>query len=172
MLEDLRRGRLTQDEAESLYGIVIDESGGAVDLERTTERRVARRAERVARARPPRRPAPSAATGEASPQDGQRSSAAKIIEGVAILGSGVARRFACARCDQGLGVATQSYRHGCCELDLPLGEVSRHFLSPVDEVGEALCFRRFLCPGCGTVIDSQICRPQDAPFEDVELLDA
>jgi len=57
-----------------------------------------------------------------------------------------------------------------CELDLPPEAIGTEFLSPENEVGETLCLRCTLCPGYGTVLDSQVCRPADELSDDVRLL--
>ena len=79
--------------------------------------------------------------------------------------------LACAHCGRGLGAGASGYRSGCCELDLPLAEIGREFLSPADEIGEPLVLRRYLCPGCGSVLDSEVRRPTDPPSQDLRLLD-
>jgi hypothetical protein len=43
-------------------------------------------------------------------------------------------------------------------------------LSPGEGVGEELRFRRFLCPNCDHVLDSQGFRPGNEPFPDVSRL--
>jgi N-methylhydantoinase B len=169
---DLRVDRLSREEAEELYGVVVDDRG-EVDLGRTAECRGALRRERLERARAPRNVVLSAEGRQTDARTGNGESGEtiiKVIEGVAIQETAAGRGFVCASCEQPLAKPAGAYRRGCCELDLPLGEISNEFLSPIDEVGEALVFRRFLCPGCGAVVDSQICRPADEPFEDVALL--
>ncbi len=79
--------------------------------------------------------------------------------------------LACAHCGQRLGAGATGYRRGCCELELSLAEIGSEFLPPAVEVGEALCLRRYLCPGCGSVLDAEIGRPQDEPSIDLQLLD-
>jgi N-methylhydantoinase B len=167
--DDLRMGRLTAREADSLYGLVFDEEE-QVDLEGTQRRRGELRRERMARARAPRAPMKEGPASLA-PEDGdQTDDPVRILEGVALFEHEDRRLLGCARCGQVLAESDSGYRLGCLELDLPLEAISTDFLSPIDEVDEPLCFRRYLCPGCGTVIDGQICRPSDTPFEDVRVL--
>lgn len=173
--EDCRVGRLRRDEAEALYAVVLDE-GGRPDLERTEVARGRLRRERLAAARPPRKRATRPATNDhpisasASEKEKEKDrEVVRVIEGVAIAGRGHDRHLACFSCAQGLSDGPRGYREGCAELDVPLEAISSDFISPVDEIGEELVFRRFLCPACGRVLDGQICRPDDVPFEDIAL---
>jgi N-methylhydantoinase B len=167
--EDLRTGRIDPRETEALYGVMLDASGGA-DPQATQTRREALRQARLSSARVPRRPVGTPVEGTSLKGAGTPADT-RVIEAVAIRETGAERHFACARCGHGLGPGERGYREGCCELDLPLEKISELFLSPADDIGEALCFRRFLCPGCGRVLDAQICRPEDEPFADVRLID-
>ncbi|MDE0238456.1 MAG: hydantoinase B/oxoprolinase family protein [bacterium] len=152
---DVANGRLSVEDAVVVYGAKLDDNG-QVDVEASAENRSRVRAERLESARPPRAP-----TGGTSDTSG----AIQAIEGVAVVGS----MLACGSCGQHLGSATDGYRLGCAELDIPLASISDHFVSPEKECGEAVVFRRFLCPACGTALDSQICRPTDDPFCDLRL---
>jgi hypothetical protein len=97
------------------------------------------------------------------------SDAPRATEGVAIVGEGRDRRFACGGCGRLLGAASEGYRPGCRELDVAIETISPLFVDPVREAGESLVLRRTLCPGCGDLLDSYICRPADEPFTDVIL---
>jgi len=68
-----------------------------------------------------------------------------------------------------LGAADQGYRRGCCELEQPLTALGPYFEDPAQQVGETIVLRIYLCPGCATNLDSEVCRPGDQPFEDVVL---
>ncbi|MBK7948144.1 MAG: hydantoinase B/oxoprolinase family protein [Deltaproteobacteria bacterium] len=159
---DVAAERLSFAQAESLYGVVLKPDGGP-DLAATAARREALRRERLEQARPPRAPLAGVSS--------KASAVARALEGVAIHGGAGERSLACAGCGQRLGAGSAGYRRGCCELELPLGEIGSEFLSPADEIGEALCLRRYLCPGCGSVLDAEVCRPQDEPSLDLQLLD-
>jgi N-methylhydantoinase B len=152
---DLREGRVRPHEAEHLYGAVI---GDAVATER---RRTQLRAERLARARPPRR---------ADTRDVEGAAVtARAIEGVVIVAQGDGPAFACGACRRSLGPANDTYRFGCRELDIELTDISELFTSPLDEIGESLVLRMYLCPACGRALDAGVCRPSDQPFCDVRI---
>lgn len=159
---DVAAERLSVEHAGALYGVVLGPDGQP-DPERTRARREALRRDRLAEARAPR--APIAGVLPKTP------AVTRALEGVAVHGGPGTRVLACAHCGQRLGAGVDGYRRGCCELDLPLAEIGSEFLSPADEIGEALVLRRYLCPGCGSVLDSELRRPQDEPSVDLRLLD-
>lgn len=157
---DLDDARLRPNEAEAIYGVVIDGSG-AVDAGATDQRRAQIRAQRIAASRAPRH----AVEGQApiGPE------VARIIESVAIVEGPAGRCFACAACGQLLGGPERTYRFGCRELDAELSSISELYRSPADETGHALIMRCYVCPGCGGLLDVGVCRPEDTPFDDVRL---
>ena len=159
VVDDLRARRVRPAEMASLYGVVVD-GAGALDEAATAERRRQMRDERLADARPPREPSPGTATVAGAPQ---------VVEGVAVVDADGGPGLACAHCGQRLAAAGGSYRLGCCELDVAMDSISELFLSPHDETGEDMLLRCFVCPGCATVLDTQLCKPEDEPYRDVAL---
>jgi N-methylhydantoinase B len=161
---DLANGRLRPDEATAIYGAVLRDDGtGALDADATAARRQEVRAQRRRDARPPRRP------GDGTTAD--VAGAGRAIEGVAVVDgrAGAGPRFACAACGCDLGDARESYRLGCCELDLALADISELFPPPEDETGQVFVLRGAVCPGCGRLLDAHVCRPDDVPYRDVSL---
>ncbi|MCU1429950.1 MAG: hypothetical protein JWL83_3950 [Actinomycetia bacterium] len=157
---DLRDGRVDEGEAASLYGVVLDTSG-EVDEPATASRREQLCKERLVEARVPRLPA----SGTVRVLDRPR-----VIEGVALVDVEPGTRwFACAGCGQVLSPAHAAYRLGCAELDIPMADISPLFVAPIRETGEELVMRRLLCPACGVLIDTYVCRPDDVPFMDVVM---
>jgi N-methylhydantoinase B len=155
---DVADGRTTPEEQAALYAVVLTETGD-VDVPSTAAARAARRAERLAEARPPREPARGRSPAADAPQ---------LIDGVAIVADG--EWLACACCDQRLGRADAGYRRGCAEHEQPLQTLGPLFSDPETDTGSALVFRTFLCPDCGRALDGQICRPTDDPYVDARLL--
>lgn len=158
---DVREGRLSAATARRIYGAVVEPDTGKLQGDETSKERRRLRAARLAAARDAREPCSGkVAIGTETP---------RIVEGVAIAATDGVSCFACARCGQRLGPVSQTYRLGCQELDMELQDISEIFQSPMRETGEALVFRRYLCPGCAVVLDARICRPNDLPFPDVCL---
>jgi hypothetical protein len=50
-------------------------------------------------------------------------------------------------------------------------DLGANFLDPQEQVGHTLIFRSYLCPSCGTALDGEVCKPDDAPHWDVRLAD-
>jgi N-methylhydantoinase B len=160
---DLRQGRVRLWEAPELYGVVVD-GNGILDRAGSDELRRTLRQQRLEQARPPRKPLPGSVTVAAdSPQ---------VVEGVAIIPAPHGPVFACVRCGQILADAAETYRYGCAELDGELSSISELHLSPEEETGQHLVVRRYLCPSCGALLDANICRPEDLPFDDAHLAGA
>jgi N-methylhydantoinase B len=119
---DVSAGRFTAEEAEAFYAVVL--SGGDVDEAATGKLRTARRAERLARARPPEKPCAAAQANEAG---------VALFPGVLQAGSLAVSE------DSGavLAQAPDPWTLGCATLDeeepRPGGHVvrTRAFLDPV-----------------------------------------
>jgi N-methylhydantoinase B len=156
--QDVREGKLTQDHARSIYGVLLD-GAGAVD-ESTTAERQALRDRRLAAARPPREP---------------REGSLLSISGLALAtvaygpGSGGEAALGCVQCRLELAPLTGNYRLGSSWLELPATELGTHFTDPLTQVGTELVWRSYLCPSCGVALDGEFCQPDDEPVWDVRL---
>jgi len=120
--DDVAHGRLTVAEASESYGVVLDETGEVV-ADATTERRTARRKDRLRRAVPPTRPFAGPVTATDGP-------ALPLYPGVVHRG-GVA--FASAS-GEPLAAAPAHWTDGCPVLESPPGAgpgiVTRSYLDP------------------------------------------
>jgi N-methylhydantoinase B len=161
VVADLAEGRVSREDATSLYGVVVDDHG-SLDRAATDELRRSLRLGRLEHSRAPRKPMAGAVV--VAPE------ATHVVEGVAITDSSEGTAFACARCGQLLANAAETYRYGCRELDREMTSISEHHTSPMDETGQNLVVRCYLCPSCGSVLDANVCRPDDLPFDDVHLV--
>lgn len=154
---DVERGRLSTDDAARIYGVRIG-GDGAVDAAGSERLRQEIRAERLREARGPR-----------APREGTVPAEARVTAAVAVGRGDDGVELVCGSCERVLGTADQGYRRGCCELEQPLTALGPYFEDPVQQVGETIVLRIYLCPGCATNLDSEVCRPGDQPFEDVVL---
>jgi N-methylhydantoinase B len=158
---DLREGRLSIETALRIYAVIVDAATGEVDAAQTARERERVLAQRLALSREARRACEERVEVSADTP--------RVLEGVALTRGRAGACFACAHCGQALGPAQRTYRLGCRELDMELPEISEIFQSPLAETGEALLFRRYLCPGCARGLAARICRPSDPPFDDVRV---
>ena len=95
--------------------------------------------------------------------------AVRVIEAVAIGHGTDGDVLACAGCGQVLAPSDGNYRMGAAELDIDMTAISPLFVAPHRETGEDLVLRRCLCPGCGNLLDTYVCRPDELPFADVTV---
>lgn len=156
---DQAEGRLLEGDALRIYGVVLAD-GGKVDADATAEARRRAYQERLVAARPPRKPAGGKASGKPLGHVLATVAAFKASDGITL---------ACAGCSTVLGSGQEGYRRGAAELEMTLPDISPYFGDPVSQIGEAVVFRRYLCPCCGTGLDGEICRPSDPPFKDIEI---
>jgi acetone carboxylase gamma subunit len=80
-----------------------------------------------------------------------------------------ARWLACSRCKQPLGPAQENYKLHCHRADRPIQTANTLIGEPHRFIDDAVHFRQFCCPGCGGLIENEVCRVQDALLHDVEL---
>jgi acetone carboxylase gamma subunit len=71
----------------------------------------------------------------------------------------------CGACGQTLGKATENWKPNAVLSEQALSELGSPYT-----VTETLVLRRFLCPGCGALLDSETALPEDPILED-KLLD-
>jgi N-methylhydantoinase B len=144
---DVSEGRVSAAVADSVYGVVLADSGDhIVDEAATTARRAALRQERLAAARPVR---PAQGGGVAA--GGQiLHPVADVVEAVALDGQ---RLLRCGQCQYRLGDYTEDYKQGTVYRDSPL--VSQTPFNRLCKL-DTYVFRQFFCPGCGTLLVTDV----------------
>lgn len=164
VVDDIRQGRLSRDQAESLYGIVLaDTDPVTADHAATAQARDDRRAERLRESQLPATDPPDVT--ETVTQIGA------VLETVAILETQSGRTLlGCARCEQPLSEADGNYRDGCAVRQFPLPSIDpRIYIDPQLHVDDDLVVRQFLCSSCGTSLDAVVCPAADPRDWDVAL---
>lgn len=162
VVDDLLEERLLEGEVESIYGVTLDQSGGWDD-DATVKMRDRTRSQRLDAATKPRHSYDGEITDAAS------EPVANVLATVAVLSAADGAALCCAYCHHGLAPVTGNYRLGCAELETSLPEVSPFFGDPGTQISAVLVLRQYLCPGCGLILDSEICQPSDEPGRDVEV---
>jgi N-methylhydantoinase B len=160
---DVAEGRLLAGQADVLYGVVLEGDTPRADEDATLRRRDELRAERLAAATPPNRPA------VAAPERGTPAGA--LFESVEIRQAGDGTTWlACAACSASLGETSGSYREASAVLDRSLPSLdARIFQDPATQVDDGLVVRQFLCPNCAVALDTVVCPADQAPEWDVLL---
>jgi N-methylhydantoinase B len=144
---DVSEGRVSAAFAGSLYGVVFaDGAGLSVDEAATTAWRAALRRERLAAARPVR-----------PGQGGGVAAGGKVLHPVAdrVEAADIdgRRLLRCSQCRHSLGDYTEDYKQGTVYRDSPLTAQS-----PFNQLCQldTYVFRQFFCPGCGTLLVTDV----------------
>ena len=71
---------------------------------------------------------------------------------------------------QMLASVRENYKLRVPYLELPLPGIDPDlFLDPATQIDGTVILRQYLCPGCGVLLESDVCRPGDAPVWDTRL---
>lgn len=156
---DVRDGYFSQSAAFSLFGVELD-GRGDVDGAATLARRHAIRRERIGRdpVEFAVRPAPA----------GERI--LRVGEHLEVVRRGGAPVYACGRCAHVLGPTTANYKLACASRDMQFQELGPLFNDPSEFIDDAMVYREFYCPGCGTALEGEVAREAEPPFHDMSLL--
>jgi N-methylhydantoinase B len=154
--DDLDDLAVTPEAAVSIYGAVFDPAGGRVDRTATEARRAAIRAERVERHGHRAHRRDGTLVIEASPSLAIRRDAAGDF-------------WCCAKCSTDLGPTERTYKEGCVREDNPVETSNPLVGDPARFIDEAVEFRQFFCPGCGTLIENEIAVASDPVLDDTDF---
>ncbi|MDQ0509630.1 hydantoinase B/oxoprolinase family protein [Ancylobacter amanitiformis] len=155
VLHDVAEGFVSRTEAARLYGVVIE--GGAVDRAATQARRTLIRADRLGG----KVPAARRDTPAAVPEGGIG------LNDYTMLAS---RRLTCRCCGQDHGPASENYKLALVMRTTPIADLSPTMADPADFIDEPVEFRSFICPGCGTQVETEVALAREAPLWDVQLV--
>jgi N-methylhydantoinase B len=149
---DVARGHLTRDGARRLYGVVVADDGD-LDPAATEEERGRLRLERIG--------------GEGG-----------HVERVPAGDGGLrfheyleqrAGRIACLSCDADLGPAEDNYKLAAVSRERPAHKVGIP-LPPADLwIDGSIVVREFFCPGCATLLDTEVAVEGDDPLFDIRI---
>lgn len=150
---DLENFAITPDAGLAIYGAVLDKQQH-VDVDATREHRRAVRATRVTRhANPSRARAGTLLTETSVALHLKRDAAGSF--------------WACAKCAADLGPTTANYKDRCIREDHPVSSANPLIGEPSRFIDDAVAFRQFFCPNCGTQIDNEIAVQRDTVLHDI-----
>jgi N-methylhydantoinase B len=92
-----------------------------------------------------------------------------VSEAVELTDGDGGRGYRCARCEHSLGPADQNYKLAALIEQESVSTTNPHTGDPARYVDEKMVARRFYCPGCGVLLDTEIAREQDPPLWDLEI---
>jgi N-methylhydantoinase B len=151
---DIQEGMVSEQEASRLYGVIYKD--GSVDRSQTDQRRAAMRAERVAGHM-------KALLQELSDDDPAGSI---VINEYLRIDN---RRIVCRRCGRDHCAESENYKSALLLKTVPLTSLSPVNRDPAEYIDETIEFRLFICPGCGTQVETEIALAKEPPLWDVEL---
>jgi N-methylhydantoinase B len=93
----------------------------------------------------------------------------RVSESLELAGEGAGREYRCLRCQGSLGPAHENYKLTALIEQGELSEANPYIGDPARYVDAAMVFRRFYCPGCGVLLDTEVARASDAPLHDIEI---
>ncbi len=156
---DVADGTVTADVAAAVYGVVLSHAGKA-DVEATERERGQGRRERLKAAEPPRKPG-----------FGRAAQKSVVFEGLATaIDASGATFWACADCGHALAPVEDNYKLGASVLERnPATVAGLRYPDPSDFCSDAFVLRQYLCPDCGELFSTELCRPSDEPLWDIAL---
>lgn len=75
----------------------------------------------------------------------------------------------CGRCDHVLGPAGRNFKLGALVRDVPLSEGNPTLRDPAIYTDSTVVLRQFICPGCGTMLETEIAVDGAPPQWDVRV---
>ena len=149
--EDARKALCGVEAASAMYGVVLDPTTLAVDVAATAARRQAIRAQRLQESAPVR----PTANRERRTANGERMVFFRIGEAMQVVEHQGERLIRCTRCGHAYGPAEEDPRQGAVLREGPIAAanaINRH--SPLADI----VLREFFCPGCGTLMSTDVAR--------------
>jgi N-methylhydantoinase B len=165
---DVSDGYCSRDEAERLYGTVLAKDG-TVDEKRSKQCRNkiydARLGTREGNER--RGQGDAQSTGDsAEPTQLLRVGEYLIV----VHDADGAPRFHCRRCHTDLGAVSENYKAHCVARDRDVSELGPLFPDPSYFIDDAVRCREHYCPGCATLLQTDIVRATDPLLHDIALV--
>ncbi|MDE0514060.1 MAG: hydantoinase B/oxoprolinase family protein [Gammaproteobacteria bacterium] len=158
--EDVGLGYVSREAAADMYGVVID-SDGKVEGTQTEARRLQIRTERIGRP-PPR---------AISESDGHRVSEYLVLKADAKANgeSEEGIKMHCRMCGTAICGITENYKDAVVYRRLPISAGGSMMNDPSLYVDVNIEFRQFICPGCATLLETEVACESDAVLRDIEL---
>ena len=75
----------------------------------------------------------------------------------------------CSRCEQVLAAADRNFKHGALVREVPLWEGNPTLRDPAIYTDSTVVLRQFICPGCGTMLETEIAVDGAPPQWDIRV---
>jgi N-methylhydantoinase B len=93
----------------------------------------------------------------------------RVSEAIDLVDTAGGREFQCARCQRSLGPSDKNYKLSTIIDESPVTDVNPLILDPKRYVAERIVVRRYYCPGCGVLLDTDVARAEEAPLWDIQI---
>jgi N-methylhydantoinase B len=154
---DVELSVVTRESADAYYGVVLSGDGFDVDAEATDKLREERRRSRMSW------DVAAAGESESVPEsDDDR----ELTETLVLSGSAIA----CGRCRTRLSAADGNYKDGCGTIEGAVEESGPLMVDPAVFVDQKLAFRQYVCPGCGTLVETEVALAGDPVLHDIQIV--
>src|SRR5262249_50928460 len=155
VLADVRELRLSPERALGLYGVAIGEDG-TIDAAATERARAESKAESLAKARMPE-------SRKGQVEIDRAEVLAAPWQGVLVVELEGDRHGACAACGELLGSEAEDFKAAAAVYDRNPAEVDPAiYPEPSQFCDEQIVFRQTLCPGCGELFNTEVCKAEDS----------
>lgn len=153
VLKDVSQGLVSKGAANSVYGVVMYGVGKGlkVNAEATARRRRDLRAERIGHAVPADR-----CTRRDIPRSGR-----PLGEYLQVKGTGATASVECTWCGERLAGAGERWKDHAVRRETPTSAAG-----PLRETQQDMVLRQFHCPGCATLLDTEVTLATDPPLYD------
>ncbi|PCI34228.1 MAG: hypothetical protein COB54_00060 [Alphaproteobacteria bacterium] len=154
--EDVRAYSVTREAAHTVYGVVLDRETGDVNVALTKSLREDRRHKRI-----------QSYEGDVKTLEGELI--LEVTQNINVRQGDAGKHYCCSRCSADLGAISGNYKEACISENLPLS-VSNPLIGDPDRFVDAdPLFRQFICPGCGFIVETEICLRDDPFLDDIRL---
>jgi acetone carboxylase gamma subunit len=75
----------------------------------------------------------------------------------------------CRECGHVFGPSTRNYKLSALMRELPLEESNPHLRDPAIYTDSTVTFRQFICPGCGTLLQTEVAVDGAPPRWDIRV---
>lgn len=143
--------------ARSIYGVVLNSEAGQADEVATEALRASMRSSRV-----------SGAAAEIRKFEGEHLY--RLTDSVSVRKGEAGAHFCCAVCGCDLGTADRNYKLRSHAAEWPLETANPLIGDPHRFVDADPVYRAFLCPDCGSLLDTEVCLKGDEPMWDIQVV--
>jgi N-methylhydantoinase B len=77
--------------------------------------------------------------------------------------------MACSFCEEPLGSISENFKRNLAIEEVDIEEAGPHYVDPSRYVNADMVFRKFYCPGCGTMLFTETAQDGDSVVNEFEI---